>query len=119
VAVKTQPRPPAHDDLPDFVPVRDFTGPQLSRGQLLWSMVMLGVLLVALLVGVAIRGASTPTWDGDWKDLIGPSASAEGTGDWKDLIGPSASAEGTGDWKDLIEPAATLPATGDWKDLLD
>jgi hypothetical protein len=117
VAVKTPPPTDATRDLlrEPMAPIGHIEGATRDRQRMIWSIVLLVVLVTALVVGIMMRIDSTPTWEGDWKDLI--ESPAAYTGDWKDLIGSPAASTYTGDWKDAVE-SPTVVYTGDWKDLL-
>jgi hypothetical protein len=76
--------------------------PLLERGRVLGLIALLAVLVVILVVGVNLRSpTTTPSWEGDWKDLVGAPTPTPELADWKDLIG-SPTIPDTGDWKDTI-----------------
>jgi hypothetical protein len=78
VAVRTSRQPGAGTTAPHgMAPIGHTQGPELSRGRLLWTLLMVLVLVVALLAGILLRDDIAPRGG----DLDEPAPAVVSVGD--------------------------------------
>jgi hypothetical protein len=71
-----------------LAPIGHSRPPLVSRGRMIWSIVMLVVLVVALAIGIVLQlRSSDPTPQEDRTDQIEVPAASDATGVWEDLLG--------------------------------